>query len=67
MQGMPNQRRGVCSPSDSDDALAIQLPDKPPLLTIGLARALREAITSAAVNLGLLDGADDDAAERLAS
>ncbi len=45
----------------------MELPGHLPSLTTGLARALLAAITSAAMNVGLLDGADDEAAERLAS
>lgn len=49
------------------DILLTEMPDHLPVITAGLARALLAAITSAAVNVGLLDGADDEAAERLAS
>lgn len=51
----------------ADDTLEVVLPTASPDLTPGLARALLAAITSAAVNVGLLEGADDEAAERLAS
>lgn len=50
-----------------DDTLEVVLPTASPELTVGLAQALLAAITSAAMNVGLLEGADDEAAERLAS
>jgi hypothetical protein len=54
-------------PVTQDDNLFVELPAQLPCLTPGLARALLAAITSAAVNVGLLEGADDETAERLAS
>lgn len=52
---------------ESVSDLVVEVPAHLPYLTPGLARALLAAITSAAVNVGLLEGADDEAAERLAS
>ena len=55
------------APPTDDEDVVVELPAQLPCLTPGLARALLAAITSAAVNVGLLEGADDEAAERLAS
>lgn len=54
-------------PVTPDEDLVVELPAHLPFVTPALARALLAAITSAAVNVGLLEGADDEAAERLAS
>jgi hypothetical protein len=56
-----------CAPAAEAERLAVDLPPSPPVLTVGLARALLAAITSAAMNAGLLERPDDEAVERLAS
>jgi hypothetical protein len=54
-------------PATEDEDLVVELPGHLPCLTARLARALLAAITRAAVNVGVLEGADDEATERLAS
>lgn len=50
-----------------EDLYAVELPDEPPRLTPGLARALLSAVRSAAVNAGVRGAADGGEAARLAS